>query len=317
MSEYRIDISTPDISPYKAGNTGIDYVTTFDSGKDGPHVMISAVVHGNELCGAITLDWLLRQDIFSALRHGKLTLAFMNTAAFLQFDPGNPTASRFVDEDFNRLWSSDVLDSQRMSVELHRARELRALVDQVDYLLDIHSMQSATVPLMMCGPLEKGQALARAIAYPGYIVSDTGHQAGTRMRDYRDFANPGSVKNALLIECGQHWQASSVSVAKETTLRFLQHFEMFEPGFIAANLAIKQPPKPKVIEVSGPITIKNDAFRFVDNFQGMEVIAKQGTLLGWDGDEEIHTPYDNCVLIMPSKRLQKGHTAVRLGRFID
>lgn len=315
MSEYRIEISAPDISSYKTGNTGIDYVTTFDSGKNGPHVMISAVVHGNELCGAITLAWLLQKDI--TVRRGKLTLAFMNTAAFLQFNPENPTVSRFVDEDFNRLWSPDVLGSGRTSAELSRARELRPLIDQVDYLLDIHSMQSDTVPLMMCGPTAKGQALARAIAYPGHIVSDSGHRAGKRMRDYQDFINPASAKNALLVECGQHWQASSVTVAKETTLRFLKHFDMFEPDFIDTHLHAEQAPRPKVIEVSGPVTIQNEHFRFADNFQGMEVIDKQGTLLGWDGDEEVYTPYDNCVLIMPSKRLQKGHTAVRLGRFID
>ncbi len=53
---YPIELIAPDISAYRAGNTGIDYVTTFDSGNAGPHVMISAVTHGNELCGAITLD---------------------------------------------------------------------------------------------------------------------------------------------------------------------------------------------------------------------------------------------------------------------
>ena len=57
---YPIEIDAPDISAYRAGNTGVDYVTTFDSGRAGPHVMVSAVVHGNELCGAVVLDWLLR-----------------------------------------------------------------------------------------------------------------------------------------------------------------------------------------------------------------------------------------------------------------
>ena len=51
----------------------------------------------------------------------------------------------------------------------------------------------------------------------------------------------------------------------------------------------------------------------------LEVIAEAGTLIGWDGDEEIRTPYDDCVLIMPSKRLrnQVGASAVRLGRLVS
>jgi hypothetical protein len=57
-------------------------------------------------------------------------------------------------------------------------------------------------------------------------------------------------------------------------------------------------------------------FRFARVFTGLEVIAKAGTLIGWDGDREVRTPYDNCVLVMPSKRLYRGQTAVRLGRFV-
>ena len=56
---YKIEISPVDIEPYRAGNTGIPFVTTFDSGIDGPHVMVMAITHGNELCGAIAVDWLL------------------------------------------------------------------------------------------------------------------------------------------------------------------------------------------------------------------------------------------------------------------
>ena len=46
---HPIELIAPDISAYRAGNTGIDYVTTFDSGIAGPHIMVSAVTHGNEL----------------------------------------------------------------------------------------------------------------------------------------------------------------------------------------------------------------------------------------------------------------------------
>jgi len=98
---YPIELTAPDIGPYQAGNTGIDYITCLDSGKAGPHVMLTAVVHGNELCGAIALHWLFRHDVRPL--KGKLSLGFMNVAAYLSFDPANPTVSRFVDEDFNRL----------------------------------------------------------------------------------------------------------------------------------------------------------------------------------------------------------------------
>ena len=100
---YPVLLNAPDISTYRTGNTGVEYVHQFDSGLPGPHVMISSVVHGNELCGAIAVDHLLQNKVCPL--HGKLTLSFMNVAAYHSFDLDNPSASRFVDEDFNRLWT--------------------------------------------------------------------------------------------------------------------------------------------------------------------------------------------------------------------
>jgi len=55
----------------------------------------------------------------------------------------------------------------------------------------------------------------------------------------------------------------------------------------------------------------------VEDYVGLEVIEKEGTILGYDGVNPITTPHDNCVLIMPTRRMTKGATAVRLGKFID
>ena len=101
-NKYPVELTAPDISPYKVGNTWIDYVNTMDSGKPGPHVLVTAVVHGNEICGALALDYFYKTGLKP--RQGKLTLAFCNVEAFLSFDPNDPTVSRFIDEDFNRVW---------------------------------------------------------------------------------------------------------------------------------------------------------------------------------------------------------------------
>lgn len=314
-SAQKMDLSAPDISAYKSGNTGIDYYTTFDSGMPGPHVMVNAVTHGNELCGAITVDFLFRQKVRPT--RGKLTLGFANYMAFLQFNPTRPIESRFVDEDFNRLWSTDVLDGPRDSVELRRAREIRPLIDTVDLLLDIHSMQQSCPALMLCGPLPKGRAFATNVGVPADVVSDEGHAAGKRMRDYGGFGDPDSSKNALLVECGQHWEASSADVALETTLHFLRHTDIVDPDFIAAHLPGTAPAPQRVIEVTEAVTVRSDAFTFVEPFTGLETIPSKGDIIGHDGDTPVKAPYDNCVLIMPSKRLFPGQTAVRLGRILS
>ena len=311
---YSVFLKPPDISAYRDGNTGVDYVHQFDSGKPGPHVMLSAVVHGNELCGAIALDHLLKNKVRPL--QGKLTLAFMNVAAFLSFDPENPTFSRFIDEDFNRLWTKDVLAGNRDSVELRRAREVHPIVDTVDLLLDIHSMQTTTFPLIVAGPLAKGREFSRQFGITEMVVSDSGHKAGRRMRDYEGFANPESPKNAMLIECGQHWEVSSSELAIAAAWRFLSMTVVISEETAVPHLSAHPQVKQKFVEVSGPYTIKTDSFRFVERYVGLEVIPAAGTIIGYDGEEALKTPYENCVLIMPSRRQLPGDTAVRFGKFL-
>lgn len=312
---FKLGLAAPDLSAYAKGNTGLDYVTGFDSGAPGPHVMVNALTHGNELCGAITLDTLFRHDLRPT--RGKLTLGFANIAAYLRFDPSQPTASRFVDEDFNRLWSRGVLDGPRQSLELRRARAYRPLIDSVDFLLDLHSMQQTGPPVMLCGPLEKGRGLARDTGVPAFVIADSGHAAGRRLRDYGAFADPDSPKNALLVECGQHWEKSSAAVSLETTLRFLRHLDVIDPDFTAAHGASGDPARQRFIEITDVVTAQTTQFSFVQPFLGMEIIAKSGTLIAHNGSTAIRTPYDECVLVMPSLHLHPGQTAVRLGRFTD
>jgi predicted deacylase len=311
---YPIELHAPDISAYAKGNTGLDYATTFDSGRSGPHVLATALVHGNEICGAIALDWLFKQNFRP--RQGKLTLMFCNVAAYASFDAANPQASRFLDEDFNRVWNETTLDGPRQSRELARARQIRPLVAAADLLLDIHSMQHATPALMLCGPHDKGRRFAKQVGVPAYIVSDAGHAAGKRMRDYGEFGEPGSAKNSLLIECGQHWEKSSGDVALECLVRFLAATGAASADWAAAHLPTATPPPQRLIEVTDAVTIQSDAFRFASPYKGLEKIARKGDVIADDGGTPVVAPYDNCVLIMPTRRLGRGQTAVRLGREI-
>ncbi len=314
---YAVELTPPEIEPYRAGNTGVEYVTTFDSGTAGPHVLVTALTHGNEICGAIALDRLFRAGVRP--RRGRLTLAFDNAAAYRSFDRRYPVVSRFVDEDFNRLWDEATLDGPRQSTELARARALRPFVDAADFLLDIHSMQYATAPLMLAGTLDRSVALARRVGIPELIMCDVGHAAGKRMRDYGAFGDPSSTRTALLIEAGQHWQNRAAEVASDVMLRFLIALGTLSRDDAAAIAGpdFDAQPRQRVIEVTEAVTITGDNFEFVDDFRGLEVLSPKGTLIGRDDGREVRTPYDDCVLIMPSRRLAKGHTAVRLGRFVE
>ena len=309
-----IELGPCPIGAYRAGSGGPEYVTTYDSGKPGPHVMINALTHGNEVCGAHALCFLFENNVRPV--RGKLTLSFANVAAYLRFDPSLPFDSRFVDEDFNRVWDPAVLDGESDSVELTRARELRPLIDTVDLLLDLHSTSLPNAPMLLAGTTSQGLELARAIGYPAQVVIDAGHASGKRMRDYERFGDPQSPQASLLVECGQHFEKSAAAVAIETALRFLDHCDMAGPS-IQELLPSGTPARQIVTRITEAVAIDSENFAFEREFEGFEIIAQSGTLYARDGDTEYRTPYDNCVMVMPAYDIQPGLTAVRLGRIVE
>jgi predicted deacylase len=319
VKKHNIEITPPDISGYKTGNTGVDYVHVLDSGKPGPTVMVQALTHGNEYCGAMAVDFLFRQK--PRPEKGKLILAFANIAAFARFDFDDPDRSRYIDEDYNRVWNDDQLLGSRDSAELRRARQLRPFVDSADYLLDLHSMHEHCRPIMVCGVNGKGGeksiAFTRKLGVPGDLLVDTGHPAGLRMIERGPFGDPKSPKTAVLIECGQHWEKSSAEVAVDTLMRFLAVTGILAPAQAEKQFRVERPQAQKVVSVTEAVVARSMDFRFARPFTGLECLPKAGTLVAQDGDKVWKTPYDDTVLVMPSvAHLKPGTTVVRLGRYL-
>jgi predicted deacylase len=306
LPPFEVQLSAPDIHRWLPGNTGIPGFTTRDSGADGPHVALLAITHGNEIAGAIVLDRLLQQELTPA--RGRLTFGFVNLASYERFDPRQPTVSRFVDEDINRVWDASALDGARRSAELDRAREIRPLIDTVDVLFDLHSMLWPSDPLILCGTSPKGRRLAFGAGVPALVVADRGHANGRRIIDYARFADAGTPCAASLVEAGQHWQRATVDTMAASVAGLLRHLDL-------AALPEPQREPPRFAEVTMAVTAATSSFAFVQPYRGGDVIPRRNTVIALDGETEIRTPHDDCLLIMPSLRPSRGHTAVRLARF--
>src|SRR5882757_2590821 len=307
-----IEFAFPELRRWEKGDA--PYVHVLESGKPGSTVMVAALTHGNEVSGAIVVDALLAAGLKP--RKGTLIFSFNNIEAYHSFDAKNPFKSRMIDEDFNRTWGR--LDQPATTLETRRAQVVRPFVERADFLLDLHSMHDDCVPLMLCGPLDRGVTMAKRLGAPADIVRDRGHAAGVRMRDYGAFGDPQSDRTALLIETGQHWRASSVMVAKDVAHRFLTETGLAEAADLPADWRQPAPPGQRIVQVTHAIATKRGNFTPARRFDGQEVIAKAGTVLGHDDGEPVTTPYDDCVLVMPAvnRPLRAGVTVVRLGRLI-
>ncbi len=309
-----IELQAPDITPWRHGNTGVDYVHVFDSGKPGPNVMVQALTHGNEICGAIALVKLLGEPI--PLRQGKLTVVFANVEAFARFDTAAPHLSRYVDEDLNRVWADEVLQGPRDSAELRRARQLVPFADAADFLLDIHSMHEACRPLMVCGTVDKNAAYARELGVPADLLIDTGHPAGLRLIDRGGFGDAKSSKRALLIECGQHWERAAADVAIDALMRFFALTGAVDAAWALARTPLALPATQRLVRVTEAVVARSNDFHFLVPVVGLSVVAKAGTPIARDGDHTWVAPYDDTVLVMPGlTHLRAGNTQVRLGRY--
>jgi predicted deacylase len=303
-SGYAVRIAAPDIAPWLGGE--VRGVVTRDSGHPGPHAALVAVVHGNEIAGAIVLDRLLRRGI--APRAGRISFIFANPDAFARFDAADPTASRFLEEDLNRIWDPAALAGPARSLEMRRAQALLPVLCSVDMLLDLHSMLLQPVPIMLAGQGEEALPLASKVGLPALIVTDQGHPTGPRLIDHPQFT--AGRARALLLEAGLHWEPATVAAMEATVLRFLEAAGVLPAGQAPALAQ-------RVARVTHTIVPASHRFAFLRPFRGGEVIAEAGTPIARDGGPggaEIVTPYPDCLLVMPALRPIRGHTAVRLAR---
>ncbi|CAN5653052.1 M14 family metallopeptidase [soil metagenome] len=320
MNSHPVHVEPPVLSRWASSPTGVAYVHERvagvherAAGAPGPEVLVTALVHGNEYSGALALDAFLRSGLLP--RRGRITAAFCNIEAFGNFDAARPDASRFIDEDFNRVWSADALDGTGQTAERLRARALRPFVDRATHLLDLHSMHEPCVPLMVTGLLPRNIAFAQSLQVAGDIIVDAGHADGQRMRDYGPFGEADGSRIALLLEAGQHWDPSSVAVARNMLMRFLLRSGAIDSADVPQGWLMPDAAAAAPVTVTHRVVARSMGFEFLGAWRGGEVIPAVGTAIAMDAGEPVLTPYDDCVLVMPSLRqLRPGVTTVRLGK---
>lgn len=319
-SSPRFELEPPPLGAWRKGNTGLEGVWRFEAPKPGREVLVTALVHGNELCGA----WALYEALEAGVRPraGALTLAFCNLAAFDRFDPENTDRSRFVDQDFNRLWGAMPWRCEGVvpNREQRRVLELQGVVERADWMLDLHSMHAEGPPLGLTGLMPHHAAQAASWGAPGILVADAGHAAGTRMRDHGRFGRTDDEQAvALLVECGWHGAASSRTVALDVLHRYLVASECVHaadlPGHWRQADAAQAPQR---LQVTHAVTVQpGQPPSFAERYTTGQMIAQAGTVIGHDGAAPVSTPYDDCVLVMPSlAHATPGATMVRLARAV-
>ena len=301
-----LEVLPRDLSAYRQGNTGIDYVHRFESGRPGPHVLVNALTHGNEICGMVAATHLL--DTGVRPRVGTLTVSFANVEAYEAFDIERPYENRQLVHNLNRIWSPEMLDGSEQSPELRRARELRPVLAAADSILDIHSTRAPVQPFWVYPEFERNAALTLAVGSPlVHLVMPPGAAPGTGVMSYARHGDPaGDSLGAMVVECGQHFSQSAAELATDVTLRFLAHHGLIDalPAAVAGAPARRF----RLLDVH---MVKTPGFAFVRPVIGFETFAK-GELIAVDAGREIRSPCDDCTIFMPTRDPVVGREGVYL-----
>jgi predicted deacylase len=226
---------------------------TFAATSPGPRLIVTAAVHGNEVCGTVAIRRLLDE-----IEQGRIVL----TAGQLTLVPiTNPLAyqrkQRNGDRNLNRRLAPT---GEPREFEDHVANWLCPLLARHDVLLDLHSFRAAGEPFAMVGPQDnegtlepfEHAALEEALVVrlgvrrivDGWLSTYAGGVERRRARppvagggalDLDPDYGVGTTEYmrrmggwALTLECGQHDDPQAPEVAYRAILNTLAHLRLID-----------------------------------------------------------------------------------------
>jgi uncharacterized protein len=279
----------------------IQGVVSIASDVAGPRVVMFGGIHGDEVSGVHAVEKLFF-DFFGGKRRllrGSLTLARGNESALA-------TERRYIKHNLNRMFKKEYgPEIDGTSYEYARAQELKPLLENCDYFLDMHSAPTAQEPFLV---VEAGAADFYAqLGISRLMTGWSKFSGGTTGGDAENYANTHGAKAATL-ESGCHFDKSSIDVANQAALAFLSILEMIESNERPSPVPVER------YDVYKVVTKDFEDFRYageVNNFQ----LFKAGEAFAFQNGRPVTVAEDTHLLIpMTPADTKVGEEVCYLGR---
>lgn len=288
---------------------GIRCALRLDSGRPGPHAVVVALLHGNEICGLGAIRAVLARR--ASLLCGRLTLLAANPEGFRARRPDQPQAGRFVEEDMNRLWSPDRLGGGGPdSIEMRRAREIAPLFADADLVLDLHSMATPGPRLLMFHDTPAAREILAALPADAHRIRFGGPLHDGRLLVEQPMLLGDPRRAAFVVECGQHRTAAASAYAARVTLAALSAI-----GVLAHTDTPATRRRGLDLKATRMLRAGTDAFRFLDPPVALRVFAR-GTPIAEDGSRVIRAPFARTALLLARARPRRGGEAGLLAELL-
>lgn len=265
-----------------------------------PFVGIVGALHGNEPCGLTVFDRLLDplNPVRQRLTHGTLILIHGNPAATHEgkrFTTGGVDLNRLFDFGFEAT-----LPHAKWTYEHARAVELRALLEQLDCVLDLHSSTLESPPFVITPPESLLLADQLGCPFVSWGWDGPGIFSGRVLVSVP--ARLGRL--AVAVECGQHDAPTSRENAWNAVERFL-----FAMGLLSGPPPVALPHAR--VEVMYRVGKPSDPFTFARPWKGFDRVAR-GEKLGAGAGYEL-VASDDYFVLLPNENVPVGDDVFYLG----
>lgn len=262
-------------------------IIEIDSGLPGPVLAIFAGAHGNELAGVFAL-----QELIPTLKptRGKLLLAFANP-------PAIEADVRMLNKNLNRCYTKNNNGTDPEDV---RARELMAVLDKSDALLDLHMFyDDSGIPFAIC----EEDALDIAKIFDVEIISTNWTEVEPGASDWYMFQQG---KPGICVECGPISKAKEYKdFAIKTVYQFLKYFNMTDE-----EAELSTAPK-RIVKADHAVHKTSENFVLARGFHNFDQL-REGQLIATDSTTEFRAKGGECILF-PHYKARVGEEAYIVG----
>jgi len=267
------------------------------SENSGLHLLITGVIHGNEVCGYIAISWLkeLIDKGLIKIVSGELTVIPMC----------NPKAYEIEDRYFESNLNRNFYPKDNPVTYEDKIQNIIApFFQKADVLLDIHSYHKDDgAPFMFFRPDEKkDRDFASMLGVSTYFCgfADAYLKAGISKSEKESMGTREYILTCggygVTLECGYHKSPNSIEVAKKAIMGALYHLGVADidkslQSYIPKIMPVEKGTFYKMIEVF----YKKQSGALGD-FNHLQQISKGEILASYEDGTSIKSPYDGYMI---------------------
>ncbi len=303
---------------------------TFRGVEPGKRLIVLGAVHGNEICGSLAIERIIKQFDTSELRLKQGAVTFVPIT--------NPLAHKLQQRNGDRNLNRNLSPTDTpVEFEDHIANWLCPLLAQHDVLLDLHSFQSGDRPFAMLGPLDNQgslekfahqrleQSIALSVGVTRFVDGWLSTYAKGVQRRVAELATVRSGASAranhlntdakygvgtteymrsqggcaVTLECGQHAEDDAPRVAHQAILNVMAELDLID-----FKKAIK-PAAPEVLSLYEVIDKVDDADAFSRAWLSFDPITK-GDVIGTRASGQKLVAEADGYIVFPNAKAQAG-----------